>query len=386
MISGKKAQYIVEEMTKIIDRPINFMNEEGIIIASTDRTRIGAVHEGATVVLQTKKALVIGREDNLAGAKEGINLPVFFENRVIGVIGITGTDSEVMKMGEIIRKMTEILVKEVIIDRQSELVHQSREVFTREWIEGRWEDAKQLSSQGWMLNINVHLPRVAVSFAFKTGKGSRDESSAIQFPQEQNLIYNQLRDAIKFNDQDIIIPLGMMQFVVLFTWPTNKFDKRREFITHKIQYLLRQVSELKGYTVHAGVGGFYETTCGVSNSFQESKKAVLHATGTNGTDLIFFDDLGLEMLLDGIPDELKQQFLKKILDIKQFPQPEEMLETLSQFFKCNQSINRTADLLFIHKNTLQYRLNKIKDITGYDPRVFEEGVLLYLAAQLMEGT
>ncbi|MDF2958464.1 MAG: hypothetical protein K0S39_199 [Paenibacillus sp.] len=385
MISGKKAQYIVEEMSKIIDRPINFMNEEGVIVASTDHTRIGTVHEGAALVLQTKKKLIIGTEDRLAGAKEGINLPIFFENRVIGVVGITGTDQEVMKMGEIIRKMTEILVKEEIIDRQSELLDQSREVFIREWIEGRWTDDKHLSTRGWMLNINVHLHRVAVTISFKTDEEARGNQHVVQLQREQNLFYHKLRDAIKFNDQDIIVPIGMMQFVVLLTWPEARSDKKKEFITHKIQYLLRQMAGTKGYAVKVGVGGFYEFIRGIPLSFQESKKAEFHAKEMTGPDIVFFDDLGLEMLLDGISQDLRERYLNKILDIKSFSHPEETLETLTHFFASNQSINKTADLLFIHKNTLQYRLNKIKETTGYDPRVFEEAVLLYLAIYLISA-
>jgi carbohydrate diacid regulator len=66
------------------------------------------------------------------------------------------------------------------------------------------------------------------------------------------------------------------------------------------------------------------------------------------------------------------------LNLDAFSDAKEIIETLSCFFACNQSINKTAERLFIHKNTLQYRLIKIKEITGYDPRVFEEAVLLYL--------
>ena len=44
-----------------------------------------------------------------------------------------------------------------------------------------------------------------------------------------------------------------------------------------------------------------------------------------------------------------------------------------------------AEKLYIHKNTLQYQLDKIHALTGYDPRVFREGVILYLGLQLGFG-
>ena len=49
------------------------------------------------------------------------------------------------------------------------------------------------------------------------------------------------------------------------------------------------------------------------------------------------------------------------------------------------SLNKAAEKLYIHKNTLQYQLDKIHLLTGYDPRVFREGVILYLGLQLGFG-
>ena len=49
------------------------------------------------------------------------------------------------------------------------------------------------------------------------------------------------------------------------------------------------------------------------------------------------------------------------------------------------SLNKAAEKLYIHKNTLQYQLDKIHALIGYDPRVFRESVILYLGRQLGFG-
>jgi carbohydrate diacid regulator len=186
MISSEKSQYIVKELSNIIDRNINFMNDEGIIIASTDQSRIGLVHEGALVVLKTKKKLLV-KENQFAGTKAGINLPVYFENRVIGVIGITATEPEVLKMAEIIRKMTEILIKEQLIDEQNEIINQSKEVFIRDWLEGRWKEDKVLSSRGWMIGLNVNLPRVVVTVHIHHNAENQKGGTSYDLQREQSL-------------------------------------------------------------------------------------------------------------------------------------------------------------------------------------------------------
>ena len=55
------------------------------------------------------------------------------------------------------------------------------------------------------------------------------------------------------------------------------------------------------------------------------------------------------------------------------------------YFAADCSLKTAAEKLYIHKNTLQYQLDKIHALTGYDPRVFREGVILYLGLQLGFG-
>jgi carbohydrate diacid regulator len=353
------------------------MNDEGIIIASTDQSRIGLVHEGAQIVLKTKKKLMV-KENQFPGSKAGINLPVYFENRVIGVIGITATEPEILKMAEVIRKMTEILIKEQLIDERNEIVNQSREVFIRDWLEGKWNEDKTLSSRGWTLGLNVNLPRVAITVHIHFNGDPQQGKTTFDLQKEQNLYTGYLREALKFNDQDVLIPVGFMKYALLVTCQGENEDKRKEFISHKIQYILRQIPKSDHLTVLVGVGGYYDFTRGVPISYLESESAESYARPTDEMSIVYYDELRLEMLLDNVPVESSEKFVQQTLNLDDFSDPKEVVETLSLFFASNQSINKTAEQLFIHKNTLQYRLIRIKEITGYDPRVFEEAVLLYL--------
>lgn len=90
-----------------------------------------------------------------------------------------------------------------------------------------------------------------------------------------------------------------------------------------------------------------------------------------------FDDnkLILEVIIDSISDEMKlrmyEKFASKISNLD-----EEMIRTIEIYFKCGLNTSEAAKELFIHRNTLLYRLDKIQKITSYDIRQFNNAMLL----------
>src|SRR5690625_2537412 len=107
---SKLANKIINEVKTLTTENIIVINQEGIIIASTDQTRVGLAHEGSRIVMDTKRKLYITHQmaSELEGVKPGINLPIFFKSEVIGVIGITGIPTDVEPFAELIRRMTEL--------------------------------------------------------------------------------------------------------------------------------------------------------------------------------------------------------------------------------------------------------------------------------------
>ncbi len=112
-ISKNTATDLIREISSVIDYDINIMDENGIIMASTDPLRPGQFHEGAHLVIKENlRELPVYYDDEYAGCKKGINLPLFSDDNIIGVVGITGEVSETSRYAKIIKKVTEILVKD----------------------------------------------------------------------------------------------------------------------------------------------------------------------------------------------------------------------------------------------------------------------------------
>ncbi|GAA3403357.1 PucR family transcriptional regulator [Paenibacillus hodogayensis] len=96
--------------------------------------------------------------------------------------------------------------------------------------------------------------------------------------------------------------------------------------------------------------------------------------------------LQLEKLLHGIGEEQKQLFLERVLKRIDLLKDTEMMTTLEQFIALDCSVSDTAKKLFIHRNTLLYRLDKFKQETGLDVRTFHHALLVHIALLLYKVT
>ena len=81
---------------------------------------------------------------------------------------------------------------------------------------------------------------------------------------------------------------------------------------------------------------------------------------------------------DPVNSRNKKAFLEKTLD----KLSSEDLELLRIYFSCDMSLKKNCEETFLHKNTIQYRLNQIHKKSGYNPREFQDAVRLYLALKM----
>ena len=101
-------------------------------------------------------------------------------------------------------------------------------------------------------------------------------------------------------------------------------------------------------------------------------------------EIRFFEDLDLGILLPAIPSGQRSLYVKRILKSLTKEKVHLFKKTLTCFSKNNGSIKKCAEELFIHKNTLQYRLNKLHSLTGYNPRNYDDYLILKLAFLLIQ--
>src|SRR5690606_20501284 len=98
--------------------------------------------------------------------------------------------------------------------------------------------------------------------------------------------------------------------------------------------------------------------------------------------LVFDEDLALEMILDDVKEQTKEEFITRT--IQPLLNDEELLFTIRMFFQHHFSFKKTAESLHIHINTLHYRLKKITELTNLNPRKIEDLFTLYIGIRFLD--
>ena len=105
----------------------------------------------------------------------------------------------------------------------------------------------------------------------------------------------------------------------------------------------------------------------------------------NERNVVAYSNLGIGRLIYQLPIPLCKMFIKEIFDSKS-PEDfdEETLMTINKFFENSLNVSETSRQLYIHRNTLVYRLDKLQKSTGLDLRVFEDAITFKIALMVVK--
>lgn len=124
----------------------------------------------------------------------------------------------------------------------------------------------------------------------------------------------------------------------------------------------------------------------VSRSYKEAKMALdVGKIFFDDKDLIAYSELGIGRLIYQLPIPLCKMFIREIFGGKSPDEfDEETLTTIYKFFENSLNVSETSRQLFIHRNTLVYRLDKLQKSTGLDLRVFEDAITFKIALMVVK--
>ena len=219
------------------------------------------------------------------------------------------------------------------------------------------------------LHIDISVRRVV--FVIET----RNENDTNALETVKSLFAARNKDFITAVDEKNIILVKELK-------PTESYEDMEK--TAKV--ILDMLNTEAMSKVHIAYGTIVHEIKEVSRSYKEAKMALdVGKIFYSDKNVIAYNKLGIGRLIYQLPIPLCRMFIKEIFDGKSPDEfDEETLTTINKFFENNLNVSETSRQLYIHRNTLVYRLDKLQKSTGLDLRVFEDAITFKIALMVVK--
>lgn len=396
MIEPELARRFIEQVTQYTEYNINIMNEEGVIIASRDPGRVGSYHEVADRIIHGNQDMVVIRDDRMfPGVKPGINMAIMHDGHKEGVVGVTGDPDKIHDVALITRMAMEAMLKYEKHQEQTRLRRSRKEHFINLLTQVEFASPSEIRGIARQLEYDESRVRVPILCRMRganedlgeetrSGTRGKTEGTGRKTPDPEEAL-EALRSGRGHWRQDFSY---VMDETHLLVFKTVHVDGRRNLVDYREEITDYLEYVLKWFENRGAEATFYVGT--LQNSFSQYYYSYRHCKWlethlrTPG-QIAFFTDYVREYFrtLTSL-QELHRIF--NVYDSEIRPdKKKQFVELIKALEETNYNLSETAGRLYIHKNTLIYRYNKMKDYLGVDPlgsmdgREFMSLLFLYLA-------
>lgn len=373
-LDGQLAQQIVERTMNIIGYNINVMNNHGVILGSGESKRINTIHEGALLAISQQRTVIIddGTMLNLKGVKSGINQPLYYRGQIVGALGITGKPDEVKQMASLLKMTAEMMIEQADLIERSNLQKRQKEELILQLIKPH----KQAQMQQWaaQLNIDLTIPRVAAIIELQANE---QQSAQQQLQQIIHLLENPARD-------NLVAMTSINQLVILKPALLNGKEWDPSLEESRIDKLFSRIAPTAGIKLSIALGHYFVGLEGIARSYQTALDTLALGKFHAPTQYKYlYKDYAMPVLLSELSHHWRGDELKApLLALKNKDKNGQLQKTLTAYLNHFDDMGKCADSLFIHRNTLRYRLDRISVITQLDMHNINDLLQLHLAQTL----
>lgn len=347
-MSNRLYQGVIHQMRDAIDRTIGVMDETSVIIACSELGRIGEVNESvnAETMASADTFSLNGYTYKSFGNSTKPEFAVF----------VSGTDSEAVKYANLL-SISLSSIKQYY-DEKYDRSNFIKNVILDNILPG------DIYLKARELRFNADVSRVCMLIKI-TNKSDISAYDVIQ-----TLFPDKTKDfVININETDIALVKEIRSDI-----DVKDLDKLARSIVDTLS------SEFYTHSV-IGIGTIVMGIKDLARSFKEAQVAMeVGKVFDTEKIIVSYDNLGIARLIYQLPTTLCDMFLKEVFKRGSIESLDhETLFTIQRFFENNLNVSETSRKLFVHRNTLVYRLEKIKKITGLDLREFEDAIVFKVA-------
>lgn len=361
-LNEQLAQRIVDRAQKIIKYPLNVMDVTGIIIASSNPARKYQKHGGAVLALSELKPIEISSQmlPEFPNAKAGVNLPIIFNGEAIGVIGISGPLLEVRPFGEMVKMAAEMVVEYASMMEKTRWSERKQEEFLLEWIEST-SDFEHISNLAAQLKINIYRPHTICIIEVENSEGHKTLNKVLN----------------AWSRKRLKAEYSYKQTIVLLNATEQEYRNQTEIDDWKS--LSQHLSASMPISFSCSCGDIYVEPKQLPYAFASSLAVMSCGQRIKPSQNFYsFNEYELPALFEGRLSCWQQD--KLATHAKKLEQTDpSLITTLLCWFENNCDNKSTSSALYIHPNTLRYRLKRVEEICQIDIHSYKEMCHLYFS-------
>lgn len=352
MISNQILQNTIDGIRGITKNDLCVMDTEGNVLAATSEDFLGFVEDGQNFVQSPADSQVLN------GCQF---FKIYDESQLEYVVVIRGDSEEVYTIGKII-----------VFQIQSLLVAYKERYDKDNFIKNLLLDnllMVDIFNRAKKLHIEMNVRRVV--FIIETNK--EKDSGALETV--RSMFAAQTKDFITAVDEKNIILVKEIS------------EKEKvEDLEKTAEVIVDMLNTEAMSKVHVAFGTIVKDLKEVSRSYKEAKMALdVGKIFYSDKHVIAYSNLGIGRLIYQLPMPLCKMFIKEIFADKTPDEfDEETLTTINKFFENSLNVSETSRQLYIHRNTLVYRLDKLQKSTGLDLRIFDDAITFKIALMVVK--
>lgn len=385
MIEGfvQIAQKVVKAVSEVLPFDISLSDEQGYITGSSIPERMGTLHEPSKEVIQKNTFLLFDDEkiEDMTNVLPGVAAPLKFDTSTIGVLGIIGSPEEVEPYAQLVVKYVEMMWHEIFDQQIEEMETKTLETFAQYILLNETTNQVRVEQYCKMLEITPHTKR----FCIVVDIGDSLLSS-IQNKTPVNQLKNRLLACTQKayeSSRDVICTFLNMEKIILLkpVESENHYMTALDQFTNQSHALTEMFETYQITNVSAAAGHLCYSIEDMSESYHEAESLIKFGKQL-GISPPIYTFHNWNILKELLPLQVDENFRDKILfrlrsliEDEDFP---ELMQNFMVYCKNMMNISQAAKELFIHRNTLIYRLKKIESIILIDTKNFEHCMMLYL--------
>ncbi|MFW5836190.1 MAG: CdaR family transcriptional regulator [bacterium] len=357
MLDEQIVQRFVDRLCNTVHNNVNVMNEHGVIIASRDAHRIGVYDALAHDIVRRHKDVVIAHEGDAlpAGVLPGVNVPVYYAQQIIGVVGVTGDYREVESVAYALKTALEIMVEYEAEREQLRRRQDRKRLLANSLLYDPGVRREELVRAMEHLGYRADAPRVAILLR---SDGSEDQTLA------------SIKACRAHIGQDISLPTrdgGVVVFKALCIDGAIELDNATSELQEYCEELFHTAQAANGLHVACVCGSLQQDPLRYRDSYAHALWLAQRIIPETGTRPALFFDHTLDYTLSLVPEETRTNLLLPVRRLLEDEHASVHLATLRALSDSNMSIKEAAARLDVHRNTVVLRLQRLRDTLGLDP-------------------